>query len=172
MSDGFLKDFDSCLRGFNSKAKKLEKYSKDFLILISYNIRGNQNLITTNSNNPDDLYIEAVLLRFRPFYLQEEATNFLKICKLVKNYKESEIRSEIKVRSEEWKKTWQEIGGNHYKLELNGEIVDTFDLWLYGEYYHLDIKKNKAQKLSYIKGTEAEGLTKFYFIDILQRYIQ
>ena len=69
MSDGFLKDFDSCLRGFNSKAKKLEKYSKDFLILISYNIRGNQNLRPNNKKRRMKTPLYSYLIDKNGYYI-------------------------------------------------------------------------------------------------------
>lgn len=113
--------------------------------------------------------LSAVLLRFRAFYLQKEEFNFNKICKFYeKNISSIDVSSLSKLR--EYRRDWELLKKyKPFKLQPDGIEEDWFDLWLYGENYHIDIEK--SNKIESIRNNNAYTLSEFYFLDKLQKYV-
>lgn len=164
---------EEILQRFVEKAKDL-RGSKFVSALIdsSYKISYHQGSI--NVTKPDYEAIRAFLYTFRFFILENEATSFLSLKKLLKD-------SEI---SDQWKETYQNLksavdeymklsygeykyGGENHRF-TNQQIFDTF---LYGggkEAAHANKPKVKALYNEWKKYPEVMALLDMWFITILQ----
>lgn len=95
--------------------------------------------VTIESRLPDEDDIAALLHRLRPFMLQKERTNFLKVANLLsKKYESDGIRSVIKDLRDEYSCKRQVAA---WRLTFNGVLAnddDMFDAWLNSVEYHRD----------------------------------
>ena len=118
------------------KANFLRKdysYSASFEDTLSYEVK----------ELPTDEELAYFLHKFRPFYLQKEPTNFLRICKIInKNFRDIWIQLLI---DEQMKNFTNTMTSSLWKIETADNIVlnseKMLDKWLNGFEYHKDNEK-------------------------------
>jgi hypothetical protein len=131
-----------------------EKYNLDLYRdrvqeLISSRFLKDENFIKfLNGEKPDEEQIISLLSKYRFFYLQNEPTNFYKICNILfKNAKNEKKKESIRNIRETYKKILE--GGIGFvfsdKLKAEQPPKDNIDLWFNSFYFHSD--KDKREQL-------------------------
>lgn len=118
-----------------------------------------------NCEAPTDQVLDGLVLRLRPFLLENEPTNFNRITNELKRLLQGTV-FEQKITN--IKKKYRVDFLNGMKFKINGtEIVSEAMLfkWLNGYYYHLD--KRKRDDLSEIYLAFPEEGVRTIFIDML-----
>lgn len=118
---------------------------KDFRVNI--NVSGEKGKpVEWNSTIPDDDKIAVILHRLRPFVLNDEPTNFNKVCNILKRQMNHPfLRSVVDYQRNEFSgKNFQEQS----KIQLDGDLVinanERLMEWLNSKEYHRDREKSKA----------------------------
>jgi len=113
--------------------------------------------------SPTEEQIESLLVRFRPFYLEKESTNFLKVCNLLwKLIDNEDQKSRLKQLRERYKTIMKSGGG--FNLRVNDSTVkpkDNLDKWLNAYYFHSD--REKEEKLKQLQNS-TKGFAKVFFL--------
>lgn len=167
------------LKAFHRKAQELREH-EDFFKKISINLKFGDGKGEIDRNFPDPKTIKALLVDFRPFTLEKEGVNFLRICKTICD-KRNNVDTLLVDKTNEAKIIWVRlldtgktnplvggIGFNAFgKNFKQGEILD---LWLNGKYFHpSDQKKQKYKELERVSMHPFSDLLEIDFIDTVQR---
>lgn len=163
------------LRKYSDQSDKLET-EKDFLKSLSFHLDWTKERSVLKTNYPDQKTVKSFLVDFRPFVLNNEGINFLRICNLILSERNN-ISSEIEKKTREAKETWLKIYNgfppsgqlmNFNEKELKSK--DIVDLWLNGHFFHpSDTKKSKHKELDSMRVDIFEQLLYMEFIDLVQR---
>jgi len=159
------------LLDFNRRTIELYNESLDFMTGTGFSLSYSETDGTKYSVEvPNDRQIKASALSFRIFYQQTESLYFTKINNLIEKngFKDSKIIN----LNREFRSIWisSKESNSSIQLILNDEALDSFDLWLNGEYFHAD--DEKVQKMSYIRGTPIHEMSKMNFVYKLQNLIK
>ncbi len=159
---------------YNKKVEKLLKHS-----LLQDLLQGKINLeisffppdLKIGGTSPTEEQIESLLVRFRPFYLQKESTNFFKVYNVTWELTDSEKQKSILKFLREKYKTILEKGGG-FNLKVNNSTVkpkDNLDNWLNAYYFHSN--KKKEEKLKQLQNS-TKGFAKVFFLKELINLIE
>jgi hypothetical protein len=159
---------------FHERIERL-KLNSDFFVSINFKLSYKDGLgEKTALSGPDLKTIKAFVLDFRPFIANDEPVNFFKVCNIIEKSKtDVDLIKKLREARDAWSKLLEKkeripMGGLRLKIDSEDLLSEkNLNLWINGEYFHLD--EEKKMFLEKIQGTPFELVSKFVFIDLLQR---
>lgn len=157
-----MNEEENILKLYNEKVEKLLKHSL---------LQGEMNLKITffpltlkiGDIEPTEEQIESLLIRFRFFYLENESTNFNRVCNLLWKKVDTKEQKEFIMSLRERYNTILERSGV-VGLKINGDRVkpkENISVWLNAFYFHSD--EEKREQLRYLQES-TKGVAKVFFI--------
>ena len=162
------------LKLFHERVERL-KQNSDFFVNLSLNLKYDRDKgkgVDVIFKGPDHKTIKSLLLDFRPFIANNEPVNFNHISNLIERHISDRVLiATLRDIKNAWstlmqKKDAKPIGGLILKLD-NVELLSekNIDLWINGEYFHLDQDKRQVLK----KYVLIQPFAFFVFLDVVQR---
>jgi hypothetical protein len=120
---------------------------------------------------PNEDSLKSLLVSFRPFYLNNEPSNFNRVINIIKKYCRD---TEIQVIADSYIDGWKHALFNNViqVSDKDGLITASriFDLWFNGHYFHSNEDKN--EKLQSIKSVITEDFAKYLMVDSVYNCIE
>lgn len=113
---------------------------------------------------PNEDALKSLILSFRPFYANNEPSNFKKVMNILKRYcRDKEVHETIETYVHDWDHSL--LDGAMKITDKKGPITASrlFDLWFNGHYFHSD--EDKDLELNSIKSVITEGYAKYLMVD-------
>src|SRR4030095_10092884 len=120
--------------------------------------------LSAEAEMPPEEQIAEFLMAFRFFYLQNEATHFPKILRLIGRCTNvRELREALKSFGRQWNNS---LFRNTFEIKLNDKKIDTallLDLWFNAHYFHSD--DEKGRELENLKEVFSEPYAKYMLLE-------